>query len=96
MYGRGDNVRDWLHVLDHCKAIEAVVSGGRGGETYVVGGNNEMRNIDLVRKICRIVDALRPRAGGKRHDELIRYVVDRPGHDIRCAIDASKLKGELH
>jgi dTDP-glucose 4,6-dehydratase len=95
VYGKGENVRDWLYVLDHCKAIETVVTRGRVGETYTVGGDNEMRNIDLVRKLCGIMDTLRPRANGQRYEELITYVTDRPGHDMRYAIDASKLKREL-
>ena len=95
VYGKGQNIRDWLHVVDHCKAIEAVVSRGRVGETYTVGGNNEMQNIDLVKKLCGIMDSLKPRANGKPYEELITYVTDRPGHDMRYAIDASKLKREL-
>ena len=95
VYGKGENIRDWLYVLDHCKAIEAVVTGGKVGETYTVGGNNEMRNIDLVKRLCGIMDRLKPRSGGKRYEELITYVTDRPGHDMRYAIDASKLKREL-
>jgi dTDP-glucose 4,6-dehydratase len=95
VYGRGENVRDWLYVLDHCKAIETVVSSGVVGQTYTVGGNNELRNIDLVRGLCRIMDGLRPRQGGALYEDLITYVADRPGHDMRYAIDASKLKREL-
>lgn len=95
VYGKGENIRDWLHVLDHCKAIEAVVTKGKLGETYTVGGNNEMRNIDVVKRLCGIMDRLTPRSGGKRYEELITYVTDRPGHDMRYAIDASKLKREL-
>jgi dTDP-glucose 4,6-dehydratase len=95
VYGKGENVRDWLYVLDHCKAIETVVTRGRVGETYTVGGDNEMRNIDLVRKLCGIMDTLSPRANGQRYEELITYVTDRPGHDMRYAIDARKLKREL-
>jgi dTDP-glucose 4,6-dehydratase len=95
VYGMGENVRDWLYVMDHCKAIETVVEQGRVGQTYTVGGNNEKKNIDLVRALCRIMDSLRPRTGGGRHEELITYVADRPGHDMRYAIDASKLKREL-
>lgn len=95
VYGRGENVRDWLYVLDHCKAIETVVSSGVVGQTYTVGGNNELKNIDLVRGLCRIMDGLRPRQGGARYEDLITYVADRPGHDMRYAIDASKLKREL-
>ena len=95
VYGKGENIRDWLYVLDHCKAIETVVARGSIGETYTVGGNNEMRNIDLVKKLCGIMDVLRPRASGHRYEDLITYVTDRPGHDVRYAIDASKLKDEL-
>lgn len=95
VYGKGENVRDWLYVLDHCKAIQAVVSGGRVGQTYTVGGNNELKNIDLVRMLCRIMDNLRPRENGKPYEELITHVTDRPGHDMRYAIDATKLKREL-
>jgi dTDP-glucose 4,6-dehydratase len=95
VYGKGENIRDWLYVLDHCKAIETVVSRGQVGDTYTVGGNNEMRNIDLVKKLCGIMDTLKPRSNGKPYEELITYVTDRPGHDMRYAIDASKLKREL-
>jgi dTDP-glucose 4,6-dehydratase len=95
VYGSGKNVRDWLYVLDHCKAIETVVAKGTVGETYTVGGNNEMTNIDLVRTLCRIMDRMRPRQGGAIHEDLITFVTDRPGHDMRYAIDASKLKREL-
>ena len=95
VYGKGQNIRDWLYVVDHCKAIEAVVTRGQVGETYTVGGNNEMRNIDLVKKLCGIMDSLKPRANGKPYEELITYVTDRPGHDMRYAIDARKLKREL-
>jgi dTDP-glucose 4,6-dehydratase len=95
VYGKGENIRDWLYVLDHCKAIETVVTRGTVGETYTVGGNNEMRNIDLVKKLCSIMDGLKPRSNGRRYEELITYVTDRPGHDMRYAIDASKLKREF-
>jgi dTDP-glucose 4,6-dehydratase len=95
IYGQGENVRDWLFVLDHCKAIERIVERGRIGETYLVGGNNEMTNLELARKICRIMDQLRPMKEGSRHEALITLVPDRPGHDHRYAVDASKLKTEL-
>ena len=95
VYGKGENIRDWLYVLDHCKAIETVVTRGQVGQTYTIGGNNEMRNIDLVKKLCGIMDNLKPRSNGKPYEELITYVTDRPGHDMRYAIDASKLKREL-
>ena len=92
VYGDGGNVRDWLYVGDHCSAIRAVLANGRPGETYNVGGNAEMANIDVVRTICRLVDARRPNA---RCERLITYVADRPGHDRRYAIDAAKVRREL-
>ncbi len=95
VYGRGLNKRDWLHVADHCRALTTVVQNGKPGETYNIGGNNEMRNIDLVQHLCSILDTLRPRVDGKRYAEQITYVTDRPGHDMRYAIDASKIKREL-
>jgi dTDP-glucose 4,6-dehydratase len=94
IYGDGLNVRDWLYVSDHCKAISRVLQGGRVGEVYNVGGDAEMANIDVVKIICEILDQLRPRQQG-RYQDLITYVTDRPGHDRRYAIDASKLQGEL-
>lgn len=93
VYGNGENVRDWLHVDDHADALLKLVAEGRVGETYNIGGNAEVRNIDLVRQICRELDTLRP--GQAPHDRLIRFVEDRPGHDERYAIDASKIKTEL-
>jgi dTDP-glucose 4,6-dehydratase len=95
VYGDGRNVRDWLYVSDHCSAIDAVLAGGRVGETYNVGGDAEMRNIDVVHAICALLDARRPRADGNPRASQITYVADRPGHDRRYAIDASKLKREL-
>jgi dTDP-glucose 4,6-dehydratase len=92
VYGDGRNVRDWLYVGDHCSAIRTVLASGRPGETYNVGGNAEMANIDVVRTLCRLVDARNPGAGSER---LITYVADRPGHDRRYAIDASKIRREL-
>jgi dTDP-glucose 4,6-dehydratase len=95
VYGDGMNVRDWLFVEDHCSAIRTVLANGRVGETYNIGGNSERANIDVVKTICDLVDEMRPRgAGGSRRD-LITYVKDRPGHDRRYAIDASKLAREL-
>jgi dTDP-glucose 4,6-dehydratase len=95
VYGDGMNVRDWLFVEDHCSAIRTVLEKGRVGETYNIGGNSERANIDVVKTICDLVDEMRPRtAGGSRRD-LITYVKDRPGHDRRYAIDASKLAREL-
>ncbi|WP_028310660.1 dTDP-glucose 4,6-dehydratase [Derxia gummosa] len=94
VYGDGLNVRDWLYVLDHCRAIERVLEAGTPGEVYNVGGKNEIRNIDVVTVLCGILDELRPRAGG-RYSDLITYVKDRPGHDRRYAIDPTKIEREL-
>jgi dTDP-glucose 4,6-dehydratase len=93
VYGDGLNVRDWLHVEDHCRAIELVIREGRVGERYHVGGGTARRNLDLVRLICREMDRLRPE--GAPHERLIAFVADRPGHDRRYAIDWSKLHREL-
>lgn len=93
IYGDGRNVRDWLYVVDHCKAIARVLESGRLGETYNVGGHNEMANIDIVHHICSLLDEFKP--GAKAYKEQITFVKDRPGHDRRYAIDASKIKYEL-
>jgi dTDP-glucose 4,6-dehydratase len=93
VYGAGANVRDWLHVEDHVRALDLIASRGRVGETYNVGGRNERRNIDVVRRIATILDGLRPDQAP--HERLITFVLDRPGHDHRYAIDASKLETEL-
>ena len=95
IYGDGRNVRDWLYVGDHVTAIWAVLERGRVGETYNVGGDAEMQNIQVVHAICRLLDARRPRDDGQPRASQITYVADRPGHDRRYAIDASKLKAEL-
>src|SRR4249919_3606740 len=95
VYGDGKNVRDWLFVSDHCAAIRRVLEAGRVGETYNVGGDAEMQNIDVVHVICKLLDERRPRSDGQPRSSLITYVADRPGHDRRYAIDASKLKSEL-
>lgn len=95
IYGDGKNVRDWLYVGDHCSAIRTVLEGGKVGETYNVGGNSEKQNIEVVKTICALLDAKKPRADGARYESQITYVRDRPGHDRRYAIDASKLKREL-
>ena len=95
VYGKGLNVRDWLYVKDHCDAIDTVLQQGQIGETYNIGGNNEIRNIDIVKTICSILDELRPRVTGKPYNELITYVKDRPGHDFRYAIDESKINNDL-
>ena len=93
VYGDGSNIRDWLYVEDHARALHLICSKGRLGETYNVGGRNERKNIDVVRRICAIMDELRPK--NAPHDKLITYVTDRPGHDHRYAIDATKLETEL-
>ena len=95
VYGDGRNVRDWLYVADHCAAIRAVLARGRVGETYNVGGDAERENIEVVRMICQLLDERRPRDDGEPRSGQIIYVADRPGHDRRYAIDASKLKREL-
>ncbi len=94
IYGLGTNVRDWLYVLDHCKAIDLVYHKGRAGETYNIGGRNERNNLQIVHTICAILDGKIPRKQGK-YAELITFVPDRPGHDLRYAIDATKLESEL-
>ena len=93
VYGRGENVRDWLHVEDHARALARVLETGRLGETYNIGGNAEKRNIDVVRAICAFMDEARP--ADAPHDRLIEFVTDRPGHDLRYAIDAAKIDREL-
>jgi dTDP-glucose 4,6-dehydratase len=93
VYGAGANVRDWLYVDDHARALDVIVTRGRIGEKYNVGGRNERRNIDVVRRVCAILDELRPMA--RPHESLIAFVTDRPGHDLRYAIDAAKLEREL-
>ena len=95
VYGKGENIRDWLYVGDHADALHTVVAKGRPGETYNIGGNNERKNIDLVRLLCALLDELKPRAGGKTYADQITFVTDRPGHDLRYAIDASKVQREL-
>lgn len=95
IYGKGENVRDWLFVLDHCKAIDLIFHKGKSGETYNIGGHNERNNITIVRRICAILDEKHPRSNGQRYEDLITFVQDRAGHDFRYAIDASKLENEL-
>ncbi|MCC9656512.1 dTDP-glucose 4,6-dehydratase [Rhodopirellula halodulae] len=112
VYGKGENIRDWLYVEDHCRALLTVIEKGTPGETYNIGGNNEQRNIDLVHLLCQIMDELCPREKSSdsratssekendsqlatRHSQLITFVTDRPGHDLRYAIDASKIEHEL-
>ncbi|MDB4345891.1 dTDP-glucose 4,6-dehydratase [bacterium] len=115
VYGKGENIRDWLFVGDHCEALHTVLTQGRVGETYNIGGNNERQNIELVRSICQLMDGFRSRESGasdqvaeashqssfinhqsfKSYEELITFVTDRPGHDMRYAIDATKIRDEL-
>ena len=94
VYGDGQNIRDWLYVIDHCEAIQCVLEEGRVGQTYNIGGDHEVKNIDIVNTICRILNDLSPRNNG-HYEELINFVEDRPGHDFRYAIDSTKLKNEL-
>jgi len=95
IYGDGQQIRDWLYVKDHCSAIRRVLEAGKVGETYNVGGWNEKPNLDVVHTLCAILDELSPRADGKPYVEQITYVTDRPGHDRRYAIDATKIEREL-
>ncbi|WP_298289819.1 dTDP-glucose 4,6-dehydratase [Thiomonas sp.] len=95
VYGDGQNVRDWLYVLDHCRAIDRVLAAGTPGQTYNIGGHNEVKNLDVVHTLCNLLDELRPHADGRSYREQITFVADRPGHDRRYAIDASKIEREL-
>ena len=95
VYGTGENIRDWLYVEDHCDAINTILQKGTIGETYNVGGNNEIKNIQIVEVICDVLNDIYPAGSGKSYHELITFVKDRPGHDFRYAIDASKLKKEI-
>ncbi len=97
VYGKGNQVRDWLYVDDHARALYKVVTSGKLGETYNVGGHNEVKNIDVVKTICKILEELAPNKpqGVEKYSDLITHVKDRPGHDLRYAIDASKIKNEL-
>jgi dTDP-glucose 4,6-dehydratase len=94
IYGDGKNVRDWLYVLDHCKGIELAFQKGKSGETYNIGGRNERNNLYIVDKVCSILDEMKPKASGS-YKEQITFVKDRPGHDLRYAIDATKIETEL-
>ena len=95
VYGKGENIRDWLYVDDHARALVTVLERGRLGETYNIGGNSERKNIDVVRLICSIMDEFCAESPNRPHDKLITFVTDRPGHDHRYAIDASKIHAEL-
>ena len=96
IYGKGNQIRDWLYVEDHARALYKVVTEGKIGETYNIGGHNEKQNIEVVKTICHILDELKPQANGQPYESLITFVKDRPGHDLRYAIDASKIANELN
>ncbi|OIU87276.1 dTDP-glucose 4,6-dehydratase [Acinetobacter sp. AR2-3] len=95
VYGNGQQIRDWLFVEDHARALYKVVTEGVVGETYNIGGHNEKQNIEVVKTICKILDELKPQANGQAYESLITFVKDRPGHDLRYAIDATKIQNEL-
>jgi dTDP-glucose 4,6-dehydratase len=95
VYGKGENIRDWLHVSDHAAALRLILERGTVGESYNVGGNAECTNLDLVKRLCTLLDELAPAANGKPRSELISFVTDRPGHDLRYAINAEKIQREL-
>ena len=94
VYGKGINVRDWLYVEDHCAAIDLIIRKGTVGEVYNIGGHNERTNLEVVKTICAILDDLRPKATGRYSDQIV-FVTDRPGHDLRYAIDSAKLQRDL-
>ena len=96
VYGKGENIRDWLYVEDHCKAINLILQEGAIGDTYNIGGNNEISNINIVESICTILDKLKPSNSGKSYKQLISFVKDRPGHDFRYAINTTKIKKDLN
>ena len=96
VYGDGKQIRDWLYVEDHARALYLVANTAKVGETYNIGGHNEKQNIEVVKKICQILDNLKPREDGDKYESLITFVKDRPGHDLRYAIDASKISKELN
>lgn len=96
IYGEGNQIRDWLFVEDHARALYKVVNEGKVGETYNIGGHNEKQNIEVVKTICHILDELKPQENGQPYESLITFVKDRPGHDLRYAIDASKIANELN
>ncbi|QKY91660.1 dTDP-glucose 4,6-dehydratase [Acinetobacter sp. NEB 394] len=95
IYGKGDQIRDWLFVEDHARALYQVVTTGAVGQTYNIGGHNEKQNIEVVKTICNILDELKPQANGQKYESLIKFVEDRPGHDLRYAIDAGKIEKDL-
>ena len=95
IYGKGDNIRDWLHVDDHCEAIHVVLTRGHIGETYNIGGHSERSNLSIVHEICKILNEMKPRSDGASYAKQIQFVSDRPGHDLRYAINCSKIETEL-
>ncbi|AYA67841.1 dTDP-glucose 4,6-dehydratase [Acinetobacter sp. WCHA55] len=95
IYGKGDQIRDWLFVEDHARALYQVITTGAVGQTYNIGGHNEKQNIEVVKTICNILDELKPQANGQKYESLIKFVEDRPGHDLRYAIDAGKIEKDL-
>jgi dTDP-glucose 4,6-dehydratase len=95
VYGDGQNIRDWLYVADHCEAIRLVLARGRLGETHNIGGQNQLKNLEVVHTICAVLDELRPQASREPHRNLITYVTDRPGHDHRYAMNIGKIEAEL-
>jgi dTDP-glucose 4,6-dehydratase len=95
IYGKGAQIRDWLHVDDHARALRLVLETGKNDETYNIGGHNEKTNLDVVTIICSLLDKLVPDSAYLRHESLITYAVDRPGHDMRYAVDAGKITAEL-
>lgn len=96
VYGKGDQIRDWLHVSDHCEAIKTILERGQVFETYNIGGSNEIRNIDIVKTICYELDVLLPHPEGRSYSDFISFVSDRPGHDKRYAIDSTKIQEKLN
>lgn len=95
IYGDGKNIRDWLYVIDHCTGIDKIYHNGNNGETYNIGGKNELTNLELTHHICDLLDTLRPRKNGQSYNDLISFITDRAGHDRRYAIDASKIENDL-
>ena len=95
IYGNGSNIRDWLHVNDHCRALQMIGSNGIIGQTYMLGGNSERTNVEIVTHLCEILDRNYPRSSNKKYSELIEYVSDRPGHDLRYAIDTTQTVNEI-
>lgn len=96
VYGKGENIRDWIYVQDHCRGITTVLKNGQPGRTYNIGGRSERTNLQVVESICRILDRLEPLPGKKSHQDRIRFVTDRPGHDFRYALDISRIQSELN